>query len=83
MAIVTGAAYTNDDFHSMKDAASPQSLAGVFWLRADMTKMAGMPPSGMGPAYGRKMTMRAKEALMKLREEGRLGKAKAGEVVLY
>jgi hypothetical protein len=83
VAIVTGAAYTDDEFHSMRDAVSQKALTGVFWLRADLTKMAGMPPSGAGPAYGQKMTMRAKEALMKLKEEGRLGTAMAGEVVLY
>jgi hypothetical protein len=83
VAIVTGAAYTKEDVLRMQSGLSPQSSSGVFWLCADMAKMADMPPPGAGPAYGQKMNMRVKEALMKLKEEGRLGMAKAGEVVLY
>jgi len=83
VAVVNGSAYTEQEFLRMRSAVSEQSLEGVFWLRADMAKMAGMPPSGAGPAYEQKMTMRAKEALMKLEVEGRLGTAEAGEVVLY
>lgn len=79
VAVITGAAYSDEEVLQLQASCGKEELAGVYWLRAG--QRSDMPPPG--PAYGARMAERVKELMMRLKREEKLGKAEPGEQVEF
>jgi len=79
VAVITGAAYNDEEVLQMQASCDQEGLSGVYWLRAG--QRSDMPPPGS--AYGQRMAERVKTLMRRLEEDGKLGKAEPGEQVEF
>lgn len=79
VAVITGAAYNDEEVLQMQASCDQEELAGIYWLRAG--QRLDMPPPG--PAYGQRMAERVKMLMRRLEEDGKLGRVEPGEQVEF
>ncbi|KAH7185092.1 uncharacterized protein B0J16DRAFT_124474 [Fusarium flagelliforme] len=69
-AVVLGGAFEDADIAALRDAVKAvDGVRGVAWVRQDTTQPA---PPVTSPEYPKLMTMRTKEAIIRLHKDGKL-----------
>lgn len=83
-ALLLGGGYQDKDIEEIVEIAkSTDGAMEIPWLRVDVRKTQGPPPPAepteeQAAVYGKGIAQRMKDALNRLREEGRLGQGNGG-----